>query len=82
MATDYIAKAITKAFGERCPEYAAGCYCCEAWKQRDSELNAMTDMREGWRYIRTKHGDLSGVGWDRAEQAVDAALTRAREALS
>ncbi len=78
---DYIAKAITEAFGERCPEYAEGCPCCDAWKQRDDELNAMTDMLAGWRYIRSNHGDLYGVGWDRAEQAMEAALSQAREAF-
>ncbi len=35
MKIDYIAEAITEAFGERCPEFAAGCHCCEAWKQYD-----------------------------------------------
>jgi len=34
--------AITSAFGERCPEYAEGCFCCEAWKQYD-ELRAVVD---------------------------------------
>lgn len=28
--------AITSAFGERCPEYAEGCFACEAWKQYDA----------------------------------------------
>ena len=38
---------------------------------------ALKDMREGWRYIRERHGDLYGVGWDRAEHAADAALAAA-----
>lgn len=33
--TDYIAEAITEAFGERCPDFAEGCACCEAWAQYD-----------------------------------------------
>lgn len=40
-------------------------------------LEALKDMREGWRYIRQHHGDLYGVGWDRAEQAADAAIAKA-----
>tara|TARA_R110000772_G_scaffold4094_2_gene14447 strand:- start:3222 stop:3428 length:207 start_codon:yes stop_codon:yes gene_type:complete len=36
--------------------------------------DALSDMLSGWRYIRQVHGDLSGVGWDRAED-------KAREAL-
>jgi GNAT superfamily N-acetyltransferase len=36
---------------------------------------ALKDMRAGWRYIRANHGDLYGVGWDRAEQLADAALS-------
>lgn len=39
--TNYIAEAITEAFGERCPEYVEGCPCCEAWKQYDA-LSAPT----------------------------------------
>ena len=32
---DYIAEALTEAFGERCPDYAEGCHTCEAWKEYD-----------------------------------------------
>lgn len=40
---------------------------------------ALGDILAGWRYIREHHGDLYGVGWDRAEKAADAALSRYRE---
>ena len=35
---------------------------------------ALIYMRSGWRYIRAFHGDLYGVGWDRAQDKADAAL--------
>jgi hypothetical protein len=35
---------------------------------------ALINMLSGWRYIRTNHGDLYGVGWERAEVAARAAL--------
>lgn len=35
---------------------------------------ALTDMLAGWRYIRQSHGDLYGVGWDRAQGRAEAAL--------
>ena len=35
---------------------------------------ALIDMRSGWKYIRETHGDLYGVGWDRAQNKADAAL--------
>lgn len=35
---------------------------------------ALKDMLAGWRYIRETHGDLYGVGWDRAEKAATNAL--------
>jgi hypothetical protein len=35
---------------------------------------ALRDMLSGWRYIRETHGDLYGVGWDRAEGKASAAL--------
>ena len=36
---------------------------------------ALADMLAGWRYIRLHHGDLNGVGWDRAQFAAEAALS-------
>ncbi len=35
---------------------------------------ALSDMLSGWRYIRQSHGDLYGVGWDRAQGKAEAAL--------
>jgi hypothetical protein len=35
---------------------------------------AALDALSGWRYIRMMHGDLPGVGWDRVENALTAAL--------
>jgi hypothetical protein len=35
---------------------------------------ALADALSGWRYIRKMHGDLPGVGWDRVENALSAAL--------
>jgi hypothetical protein len=35
---------------------------------------ALRDMLSGWRYIRSVHGDLYGVGWDRCENSAMAAL--------
>jgi len=40
-------------------------------------LEALQDMLGGWRYIRQFHGDLYGVGWDRAQQAAEAAIAKA-----
>ena len=41
-------------------------------------LEALEDMLSGWKYIRESHGDLYGVGWDRAQDKATAAITRAR----
>ena len=38
--------------------------------------DALEDMASGWHYIRTVHGDLPGVGWDRCEQSARAALSQ------
>lgn len=35
---------------------------------------ALVDLLAGWRYIRQAHGDLYGVGWDRAQGKAEAAL--------
>ena len=37
-------------------------------------IDALKDLLSGWKYIRNNHGDLYGVGWDRAQQAGEAAL--------
>lgn len=39
-------------------------------------LEAMRDMLSGWIYIRGTHGDLYGVGWDRAQSKAEAAIAR------
>ena len=38
---------------------------------------ALEDMLSGWKYIRQSHGDLYGVGWDRAQDKAEAALAKA-----
>lgn len=39
-------------------------------------LDSLKDFASGWAYIRDSHGDLYGVGWDRAQEkgrkAIDA----------
>ena len=42
-------------------------------------LEALKDMHSGWKYIRETHGDLYGVGWDRAQEKAEAAIARAEE---
>lgn len=39
---------------------------------------ALEDMLNGWKYIRSTHGDLYGVGWDRAQKKAEDALKLAR----
>lgn len=36
--------------------------------------DALRDMLSGWKYIREVHGDLYGVGWDRAQKKAEDAL--------
>ncbi|ECH0841174.1 hypothetical protein FPF80_01055 [Salmonella enterica subsp. enterica] len=40
-------------------------------------LEALQDMLSGWKYIREQHGDLYGVGWDRAQDKAMAAISKA-----
>lgn len=44
--------------------------------QRDELLQAARDMLSGWKYIRQNHGDLYGVGWDRAQSKVETAIAK------
>ena len=45
---------------------------------RDAEVErlreAARDALSGWIYIRGTHGDLYGVGWDRVQDKLEAAL--------
>ena len=41
-------------------------------------VEALSDMLSGWQYIRLTHGDLPGVGWDRAQHKAVRALAKAR----
>lgn len=43
---------------------------------------ALKDMLSGWKYIRETHGDLYGVGWDRAQDKVERALAALDSAAS
>lgn len=43
----------------------------------DDLLAACEDALSGWQYIREFHGDLPGVGWDRVEDALTAAIHKA-----
>lgn len=40
-------------------------------------LDALQDMLSGWEYIRNNHGDLYGVGWDRAQNKATSAINKA-----
>lgn len=40
-------------------------------------LEALRDMLSGWNYIRSMHGDLYGVGWDRAQGKAESAIAKA-----
>lgn len=44
-------------------------------------LDALEDITSGWKYIRSMHGDLYGVGWDRAQDKADNAITALRARL-
>jgi hypothetical protein len=41
-------------------------------------LEALRDMLAGWVYIRQMHGDLYGVGWDRAQGKAESAIAKAQ----
>lgn len=43
---DLIASAIEGAYGERCPTSVEGCAVCEAWKQYDNVIGALTAIRD------------------------------------
>lgn len=47
-------------------------------RERDEAREALRDMLSGWKYIRSVHGDLYGVGWDRAQSKAETALEAAK----
>lgn len=48
-AGDLIAECITEQYGERCPDFEPGCYCCQAWAQYDALRTAQARGEEGMR---------------------------------
>lgn len=40
-----IEEALIEYYGDRCPDFAEGCPCCEAWAEFDSIINKMRDMQ-------------------------------------
>lgn len=48
----------------------------------DQAREALEDMNNGWKYIRCSHGDLYGVGWDRAQDKANASIAAIDEALN
>jgi len=45
------------------------------YQERSERLEmALQDMLSGWKYIRETHGDLYGVGWNRAQANAETAL--------
>ena len=49
----------------------------EALENENAALrDALRDMLSGWKYIRNTHGDLYGVGWNRAQQKAEAAIAQ------
>lgn len=58
-AMDLIAEALTDFYGERCPDFHPGCYCCEAWAQYDAlaarpepgGMRTTAEERSRWRRI-------------------------------
>ncbi|UOF77855.1 hypothetical protein [Bacteriophage sp.] len=47
----------------------------------EKALAALEDLVAGWKYIRSSHGELYGVGWDRAQGKGDSAIESLRAAL-
>jgi uncharacterized coiled-coil DUF342 family protein len=46
--------------------------------ERNEAREALQDMLSGWHYIRKVHGDLYGVGWDRAQTKAEKVLEEAK----
>jgi hypothetical protein len=63
-------------YGHQSAIYAAAEIAMQADAEIDRLREALRDMNEGWKYIRSTHGDLYGVGWDRAQSKADSALER------
>ena len=61
----------------RAQNYETQSLLAGAEAQCDALRDALTDMYGGWKYIRSFHGDLYGVGWDRCDEKARAAIAKA-----
>lgn len=76
--TDEEFKSMVSDYFEK-PKMSMSMYASEKdyWEAKYKVLEeALTDMLNGWIYLRESHGDLYGVGWDRAQQKAEKALGR------
>lgn len=63
---DYLADAITEAFGERCPDFAEGCPCCDAWAQYDAVQLDLAELR-AWREVSPRPSPEAIVAAQRSQ---------------
>lgn len=53
-----IEEALTDQWGERCPDYVAGCPCCDAWKLYDDLVAKPKEvLKEAIRTTNWYHGE-------------------------
>ena len=62
--------------------YAAETKCSRLHEVNQELVEALQDMLNGWIYIRSSHGDLYGVGWNRSQNKAKAALAKAAQPLA
>ena len=77
-------KPLPPEFANRCAARLSSMHAIEGWSIEavDETVNqelllALCDMLGGWKYIRSFHGDLYGVGWDRVQLKAEKAIARA-----
>lgn len=63
-------------------DYAQNAFNADLIAAAPELLAAVEDLLAGWKYIRGFHGDLYGVGWDRAQAKAETALAKAKSQVA
>ena len=71
-----IEEALIEYYGERCPDFAEGCPCCEAWAEFDA-LITRKELESYKSIVKDVCESQRGTKWGKAAECIFDAIERA-----
>lgn len=69
--TDYLAEAVTEAFGVRCRDSHEDCHCCRAWRQYDDNASLRSKLEEAEGALGPMVKKIDACNWYWPEHETD-----------